>query len=107
MGAIGFGVGTGLDAAARHFGASGTSLQGAGAGAGIGAQYGGPVGGLLGAAIGAGAQQATKTVQDPGDTKLFRDPATGNGLPIVGYMPFPGMTEMLPDWLNPELGSLF
>lgn len=107
LGAVGFGVGTGLDALARKMGASGTSLQGAGAGAGIGTQYGGPIGGLLGAAIGAGAQQATKTVQDPGDTQLFRDPATGNGLPIVGYMPFPGMTEMLPDWANPSIGDIF
>jgi len=102
-GQMGGAIGYGLDRlAVKKFGASSTSLTGAGVGAGIGLQYGGPWGALFGAAAGAAAQQGVETVKHPGETKLFATTATGNGLPIVGYTPFPA--EWLP--FNPSINEI-
>ncbi len=94
-GAYGGAIGYGLDRlAVKKFGASGTSLTGAGIGAGIGFQYFGPIGGLFGAAAGSTAQQLKGNFENPGDTPLFQTTGSSGPAPLVGYLPVP--TEWIP-----------
>ena len=102
-GRLGGAIGYGLDRlAVKKFGASSTSLTGAGVGAGIGFQYGGPWGALFGAAAGSAAQQAVPTIKHPGESKLFGTTLSGGNIPIFMQTPFPA------DWLpfNPSVNEI-